>query len=293
MKENQVSSTALTVLQGILYTARQTKYEHLVSKDIVETSKQVLMASKEGQKRLTQLDNPLFLFMVPFLEHMLIPGISLHYALRKRFIEECTVKAIESGISQIINLGAGFDTLAWRFHKQYRDINFIETDHPATSAEKNIALLKNKDKPANFSILPLDFIKQNLMDSLKKFRNFDSKRPTLFICEGVLMYLSQSKVRQLLSDIRQLTGKGSCLIFTCLEPMNSPKNNTGKLLKLYLEFKGEALNWSIKYENLEFFLEDCGYKLEELATSETLKSRYFIKTNKLRQGEYIALAQVR
>jgi len=292
MKENQASSTAFTVLQGMLYTAQQ--HEYLVAEDIVKTSKQILMASKEGQKRLSQLESPIFRFMVPLMEWFLIPGITLHYVLRKRFIEEQTLKAIKNGFNQIIILGAGFDTLAWRFHKQYPNTNFIEIDHPATSAEKAKALLQNEYKPLNFNVLPVDFKEQNLRDSLQSFVSFDPKKTTLFICEGVLMYLVQSEVKQLLADIKHLTGKGSSLVLTCVEPMDSPHNNTGKLLKIYLKLKGESLNWSIEHENLEAFLVDCGYKLEELATSETFKSNYLAQNHKsrLHQGEYIAVAQV-
>ena len=227
-------------------------------------------------------------------ERLLMPGITLHYVLRKRFIEEQTRKEIENGVNQVINLGAGFDTLAWRFHKQYPNVKFIEIDHPATNIEKTKALLQNEDSPANFSMLSVDFTKQNLKNSLQDFSDFDPEKSTLFICEGVLMYLVQSEVNQLLTDIKHLTGKDSTLIFTGVEPMESTQNNTGKLLKFYLKLKGEALNWSIEHENLETVLAANGYKLKELATSETFKSNYLAKNHKsrLHQGEYIAVAQV-
>lgn len=40
MKENEASSTAFTVSQGILYIAQQPQYKHLVSEDMVNATQQ-------------------------------------------------------------------------------------------------------------------------------------------------------------------------------------------------------------------------------------------------------------
>ena len=46
------------------------------------------------------------------------------------------VKSIDEGAKQVVILGAGFDTLAWRLSEKFESIRFIEVDHPATSKEK-------------------------------------------------------------------------------------------------------------------------------------------------------------
>jgi len=45
---------------------------------------------------------------------MMIPGLMIHYVLRKNAIEKFTRNAIQEGAEQIVNLGAGFDSLLYR-----------------------------------------------------------------------------------------------------------------------------------------------------------------------------------
>ena len=109
------------------------------------------------------------------------------------------------------------------------------------------------------------------------------------------MYLKEESAIELLLELRNLTVKGSKIIFTCVEPIYSKRNNVSWLLKLYLNLKGEPLGWVIERESLPTFLADRGYKLQRLATLETFQERY-LKNYKFRrslhQGEYIAVAQI-
>ncbi|MCP4695427.1 MAG: class I SAM-dependent methyltransferase [Gammaproteobacteria bacterium] len=294
MKENQASSTAFTVLQGILYTARHPRHSYLAPGETVEAGRRILAASEEGKKRLRRLESRWFRLLVPVMERLLMPGITLHYVLRKRFIEDAALQAISGGATQVVNLGAGFDTLAWCLHARYPNVNFIEIDHPATNAVKAKALFQPDRPPPNLHLLAVDFSKQNLEEALAPFAGFHPERPTLFICEGVLMYLDKKDVTQLLDSLKRLTGEKTRLVFTCVEPMNSSRNNTGPLLKFYLIFKKEPLNWTIERENLPAFLTDQGYKSLEIASTEVFKSRYLSAGHQgeLHQGEYIAVAEI-
>lgn len=53
MKENKASITAYTVLQGIMYVAKRTKYKDLVPKDMKDLGEKVLSCSEEGQKEVS------------------------------------------------------------------------------------------------------------------------------------------------------------------------------------------------------------------------------------------------
>src|SRR5690606_8942097 len=48
------------------------------------------------------------------IERLSLPGIFLHYLVRKRRIASLTAEAIQGGCRQLVVLGAGLDTLAWR-----------------------------------------------------------------------------------------------------------------------------------------------------------------------------------
>ena len=133
MTKNPISSTAFTVSQGILHVAKQSEFGVFVPSDLVQATRKILANSVEGRKYLRQVDTLWFKIRTLFWEHWVMPGISLHYVMRKRFIEEITVKTIHEGSSQVVNLGAGLDTLMLRLHQQYPKVTFIEVDRPATS----------------------------------------------------------------------------------------------------------------------------------------------------------------
>ncbi len=290
MKEDKVSSTALTVLQGILYTANRKKFSHLVTDDMKEACKKILKSSKEGQKRLKQLDNKVFNLSVPIIEKLMIPGITLHYVLRKKYIEEFVREAIKRGFNQIINLGAGFDTLAYRLSQEFNSVDFIEIDHPATQVHKEEALIKTKID--NLHILSVDFSKQNLEDELKKFKNFDSDKKTIFISEGVLMYLNEDSVRDLFNSLKKLTNSDMEFIFTFIEPMSENRDSYGMLLNLYLKIKKEHLFWNIKKGKIANFLKSLDYEQKFLIDTDSFKEMYLPDIQAtLHRGEAIVVAK--
>jgi methyltransferase (TIGR00027 family) len=294
MKEDTPSSTAFTVLQGLMYIAGHPRYSYLVNDEIAKTGKQILSASDKGLKLLKQLKSPFFKVLFRLGEKALMPGITLHYALRKSYIEDITRQAIADGKTQVISLGAGFDTLEWRLHTEFPDVNFIEIDHPATSAFKAKALFGENSSPSNLHLLAVDFSKQSLLEALGPFAGFDATRPTHFICEGVLPYLLEKDVVILLNSLNELTGKGTRFVFSSVAPMDSPNNNTGPLLNLYLFFIKESLNWTIESADIPAFLEKNGFKFIESASVETFRDRYLAKDHEgeLHRGEYLILSEI-
>lgn len=294
MKENEASATAFSVAQGILHTASHPALGSLVPLEMAAACHRILEGSPEGRRRLRQLANPLFRRAVPWLERLLMPGITLHYALRKRFMEEATRTALAAGVTQVVNLGSGFDTLAWRLHRDHPEVIFIEIDHPATSAIKVPSLLDGGAPPPNLQFLAVDLSRRGLAETLEGSPLFQGGRSTLFLCEGVLMYLPPPAVDTLLATLGQLCGPGTRFLFTAVEPTGSPANNTGPLLRLLLLFKGEPLAWSLPRSDLAPFLTQRGYRLLDQADDADLVARWLETPppDPLHRGEYCALALI-
>ncbi len=288
MKENQASSTALTVLQGMLYTARNPEYAYLVDDELRQSCERILNLSAQGRKRLKQLDSWLVRQGLLLLERLIAPGISLHYVLRKRGIEDYALTQLKNGINQVIVLGAGLDTLAYRLSKKYPEVTFIEIDHPATQTLKapffNTA---ESGESANLHCLAIDFSKQTLEQELVQFPVFSAHKPTLFICEGVLMYLTEPQVIALFASLKKLCQQRLSFVFTALEPENKPHNS---LLKRYLSSQGEAIYWFKAKAQLKAFADSQGFMLEDIATDQTLAQRYIKGALPaiLHQQEYLA-----
>ncbi|GAB6041519.1 class I SAM-dependent methyltransferase [Endothiovibrio diazotrophicus] len=290
MKEEQASSTAFTVLQGILLTASKPIYAGVVAEEVEAAAREILAASEEGRRRLQQVESPLYRTLAPLAERLALPGFALHYVLRKRFIEEAALKALADGYTQVVSLGAGFDTLEWRLHRQHPEVTFIEIDHPATSAVKREAL---KVSGENLHLLAVDLAEHDLEAVLRDCTAFDPARPTLYICEGVLVYLPPDAVTGLFATLKRLSGAGTRFVFTAVSPIGSPRNNTGPLLRLYLALKNEPLAWNLEQADLEAFVTLQGYRLIDQANDADLAPRYLPggPAGPLHQGEFLALAE--
>ncbi|MGO1117773.1 class I SAM-dependent methyltransferase [Rhodovibrionaceae bacterium A322] len=291
MKDDVASSTAFTVLQGLMVTAEKPDFRHLVSPETLDICKTILQASSEGQRRLRQVNSSSFRVVARLMERLLLPGITAHYALRKSYIREAVKQALADGFDTVVNLGAGFDTLAYELHSLHPGVTFFELDHPATSTHKQEAL--GAGSGPNLHMLPVDFTRTSADDALRSHPAFAADKPALFICEGVLMYLPLPDVKRLFSGLSDLHPK-TRMVFSCVSPFTDPNNNSGPLLRLYLRVKGEPMNWTLPPADLAEFLAGQGYKLMDLAETPALKARFLpdVSPKELHRGEYLALAEV-
>ena len=292
MKDNQASTTAYTVAHGILHTATAKGGRELVGESMLRSYEKLLMASREGRRRLDELQNPLKRLALPALEWLLMPGITLNYVLRKRFIEEQVRLAVANGVTQVINVGAGFDTLMWRLCRENEGLQCIEIDHPATSREKRTMIEKSDGMPENLSLCAADLSQASLEEALNATPGFDSARKTLYICEGVMMYLGQRDVIGIFESIKKISGSGSTLVFSALEPRGSHRNNIRPLLYTYLWLKSESYRWYIHEEDMDGFLEAREYKMDAVADSTYYEKQNggLLNGRTLHKGEYVVVA---
>jgi methyltransferase (TIGR00027 family) len=143
------------------------------------------------------------------VERITLPGIILHYWRRKRWIEGRCRTAIADGCGRIVILGAGFDTLGMRLSREFASLEVIELDHPATQTAKQRALSLHKVAlPENLRFAPLNMAKEKFPAHL-----FD-EASTVFILEGVLMYLPEPAVCELFNAMAKLLGGNVTVIFS-------------------------------------------------------------------------------
>ena len=132
--------------------------------------------------------------------------------LRTRFIDEALKHAVEGGASQIVILGAGFDSRAYRFRDLLKACHVIEVDAGATQEYKKRriqAILG--EAPSNVTYLSVDFAQDRLSDVLKE-GGFLEGTKSFYIWEGVSMYLSDHNVRDVLQTVASLSAPGSSIV---------------------------------------------------------------------------------
>jgi methyltransferase (TIGR00027 family) len=140
------------------------------------------------------------------------PGIYGAQICRTRFIDEAVQTALAQGITQVVILGAGFDTRSYRLAGMER-VNVFEVDLPSVQEDKKRQLQKHFSRlPKHVTFLPIDFATQSLESGFTGTA-FDPSRPTVFVWEGVTQYLAEEAVRQTLTFVGA-SAPGSMIVFT-------------------------------------------------------------------------------
>jgi methyltransferase (TIGR00027 family) len=115
--------------------------------------------------------------------------------IRTRFIDDALTRAIAGGVTQVIILGAGFDSHAYRCQELLEQARIFEVDRPATQELKKQRVHEVVGTPpANLTYVSIDFQHEDLPDVLKR-HGYDPAQRTFFILEGVTMYLPEEAAR--------------------------------------------------------------------------------------------------
>jgi len=123
----------------------------------------------------------------------------LFFAARARFAEDTVAAAVAAGVRQVVILGAGLDTFAYRNPRP--DLRVFEVDHPATQAWKRERLATTGiDRPETLTFVPVDFETQTLAAGLES-AGFKRTDPAVFVWLGVVFYLTPNAVHATLEYI--------------------------------------------------------------------------------------------
>ena len=140
----------------------------------------------------------------------------LFIAVRTRFAEDALAVAVERGVRQLVVLGAGLDTYAYR--NPFGDrLRIFEVDHPATQAWKRQLLHEAAiPLPSSLTFVPVDFERQTLAERLAA-TSFDRTQQTFFTWLGVVPYLKKEAIWSTLAFIATLPN-GAHVVFDYADP---------------------------------------------------------------------------
>jgi methyltransferase (TIGR00027 family) len=138
------------------------------------------------------------------------PGV----VARTRLIDQVVLREL-GGIGQVLILGAGFDTRAYRLPGM-AGVRVFELDHPATQAAKRSALGRTRRSAAHVSYVPVVFGADDPARALTA-AGFKAGEPALVLWEGVTNYLSSEAVDATFRLLDSMLGPGSPVIFTYVD----------------------------------------------------------------------------
>lgn len=193
-----------------------------------------------------------------------------HVVLRSRYCEDRLAAAVDRGVSQLIVLGAGLDTFAYRQPAWARQLRIYEVDHPASQAQKRHLLAQAQIAiPDNVKFVAIDFEQTSLADGLQAAA-VDSSCQSFFSCLGVTMYLSEVAVDALFGLVAQFA-TGSEIVFTYQPEAHAAESALGQRVGAL----GEPWTYHIAAGALAHKLGALGFLgLEELSPDEA-QARYF------------------
>jgi methyltransferase (TIGR00027 family) len=129
-------------------------------------------------------------------------------AARTRFFDDQVLGAVSRGVRQVVVCGAGYDDRALRFRAG--GVRFFELDHRATQADKAWRLRRARLDTAGLTLVTADFRVDDVPVALAAAGQ-DRARATLFLCEGLLVYLDEPAILRLLGDLAARAAPGSTL----------------------------------------------------------------------------------
>lgn len=133
-----------------------------------------------------------------------------YVAVRTRYVDDWLIKSVLPEVKQIIILGAGMDTRAFRLEFP-SDTVIFEVDKKEVLDKKNERLNKVKANPNCRRVnVPADLTQSSWKTSLSE-KGYDSSKLSAIIMEGVQMYLTEQQLHNLLRDLSNLTADGSFL----------------------------------------------------------------------------------
>lgn len=122
----------------------------------------------------------------------------------------------EAASPELVILGAGLDGRAWRM-PELRDVVVFEVDHPDSQRDKRARAGALTPRARDIRFVPVDFARDALDDALAK-AGHDPARPTTWIWEGVVMYLTPADVEATLAVIARRSAAGSRLVILYHSP---------------------------------------------------------------------------
>lgn len=197
-----------------------------------------------------------------------LPHLSRHFVARKRQLRVWCDAALRADARRVVILGAGADGLGPELAQRHRQLEVIEVDAPAAAHWRRTQLHALDMEAPNLRLLARDLRQRRALADL-----CSSSRPTVWVAEGVLMYLPLSSVMRLLQAV-SASPAWQRLIFSTATPRADGRlafAGARPWCSWYLAAHGEPWQWAAAPERTIEALSAAGYPVRALAGAGTLR----------------------
>ncbi len=226
-------------------------------------------------------------------ERLHLAGLSAYALCRHRFIDEQLTRALESGAEQLLILGAGYDSRAYRFAAELSGRPVHEVDLPPLSRRKAEIVATHPELFGHNTIrrIESDFQSQPLAEQLLGSGFAVGAQPVV-IWEGVTPYLPREAVAATLQTLREICGAGSVLALDFWDG----SLGSGALTPVRwaavrgIRLVGEPILFGVSTGQVSGLFADSGFELSDVVGGEQLAQRYSTDGRTCDETLYVAAA---
>jgi methyltransferase (TIGR00027 family) len=192
--------------------------------------------------------------------------LRLYLEARTRFFDTVVVASIRAGIRQVVVGAAGYDGRAWRYAKP--GVRWYEIDRPSTQGDKLRRLTSLGISRDQVQFVAADFVVDFLEPPLVA-AGFDRQQPTLFLMEGIAVYLERPVVEHVLRQFSDIAGAGSLLAISLSVSSRSPLSGLRRrAFRAGVARLGEPARSSVEADEVGTFLSATGWRARDLGTTD-------------------------
>lgn len=226
-----------------------------------------------GRQLLRCVDSPSGRLLLRMAESAALPGITAHYAWRKRRIRHWLHAEVAAGTRQLLVTGAGFDALGPEMLAAAQSLRVFELDRPATIAIRRHALEVTGSIDARLALRGADLGQASAAELVAAFEadGFDRHAPVAVVAEGLLMYLQPAAITALCRGLRSACRSRIALLATVMEADTEGRPRFRRQrpwLRPWLAARGEPFLWGTPRTGLAETMAAAGVHVERVADAD-------------------------
>jgi methyltransferase (TIGR00027 family) len=184
--------------------------------------------------------------------------LTMYACARSRFVEDQLAASLSRGMKQVVILGAGLDSMAYRSPDLVGSLRLFEVDYPATQAWKREKLASLPIAlPDNLTFVPCDFERQTLTEALSA--GGVRTEMSLFSWLGVQPYLADEVVMSTLDLVASFPTGSELVLDLVTSGDGRPRDPVLEGSRQLLHSIGEPFKSAYAPERFEARLRERGF----------------------------------
>lgn len=218
-----------------------------------------------------------------------IPGGKEYMIARTAYFDGHFVDALKNNVPQIVLLGAGYDSRAYRFTELNQGTQIFELDVAPTQDRKKKCLKKARlTVPQHIKLVPINFNEDTLGDVLEE-AGYKNREKTLFIWEGVTYYLDAKSVDAVLEFVSHSAHSENAIAFDYTVSISEENIQDHYGVKEFAQTMkdhhgDEELTFSIDDDEIVSFLDNKNLTMIDHMNNEEIESSYLLNEKGLLLG---------